>query len=147
MIREFDLADSLGIDYGLDNVFVGTNLHVERRYWYAVTPYPIPDMYIIEWPLPSRGIYYDTILTPRLESCIRENMVRVDISYRASDGPGEVKVVPHPYRVDRDYTTEGDGWEGNPATWTDFDRKIRTKGIWTGGWCRKVSDPSRRVRT
>jgi hypothetical protein len=126
LIRDFDdSTDGIGFDVGLDTVFVDSGLQVSRRYWYAVTSYGIPEMTIIGRPLPSGGLIYDTLLSPGYESDVRENMVRVDLTFLASDHPGEVKVVPNPYRVDADYTTQGGGWEGNAMDWTDFNRKVR----------------------
>ncbi|HLF14198.1 MAG TPA: hypothetical protein VI932_04860 [Bacteroidota bacterium] len=125
-IREYDIpGDGVGFDFGLDTAFVDSNLQVGRRYWYAVTSFGIPDMNIVPRPGPSGGVVYDTNFTPGIESNILDNVVKVDASFRTSDRLGEVLVVPNPYRVDHDYTSQGGGWEGNSYDWTDFKRKIR----------------------
>ena len=126
LIREFDLPnDGIGNDIGLDSVFIDSNLQAGRRYWYAVTSFGIPEITVWERPTETGGVVHDTLFSPGFESGIRENMLRVDLSFRASDRFGEVKVVPNPYRVDRDYTSTGGGYEGNAYDWTDYKRKIR----------------------
>ncbi len=125
-IREFDdPTDGFGHDVGLDTVFVDSNLRAGHAYWYAVTSFGIPEITIIARPTPWGDVQYDTITSPGYESSIRENMVRVDLSFRTSDRFGEVKVVPNPYRVTEDYTTTGGGYEGSAYDWTDYKRKIR----------------------
>jgi len=125
LIREFDIDDDLGPGGGIDTAVVDTNLRVGRRYWYSVTSLSIPDMNVIARPTPTGGTLHDTLFTPGLESSVFDNMVRVEPSFRASETFGEVRVVPNPYRVDHDYTSEGGGWEGGAYDWTDFNRKVR----------------------
>jgi len=126
LIREYDdPADGIGYDLGLDTVFVDSNLRPGKAYWYAVTSFGIPEIAIVGRPTSSGGIVYDTLTFPGYESNVRENMVRAELSFRASEGPGGVKVVPNPYRVDQDYSSIGGGYEGNANEWTDFKRKIR----------------------
>jgi len=126
LIREYDIAgDGIGFDLGIDSAIVDTNLQVGRRYWYSVTSFAIPEINIIARPNSLGGISYDTIVNPGLESSVLDNMVLAVPSFRAADGLGQVRVVPNPYRIDADYTTEGGGWEGDSYEWTDFKRMIR----------------------
>ena len=126
LVREYDIAgDGIGFDFGIDTVYVDSNVHPGLRYWYAVTSFTIPDMSIVGRPTPSGGLVYDTVWIPGLESSILDNMLRADITFRASEGPNQVKVVPNPYRITEDYSTGGGGYEGDSYRWTEYNRKVR----------------------
>ncbi|MBI1807404.1 MAG: hypothetical protein HYR76_10180 [Ignavibacteria bacterium] len=126
LLRQFDLpGDPYEYNVGIDTVFVDTNLVRGKRYWYSVTSFGIPDIAIIPVKNADGSVRFDTLFTENSESSVRQNQVKVDLAFSASDNLGEVLVVPNPYRVDRDYTYENGGWEGLSRNWTENSRKIR----------------------
>ncbi|MBI3765024.1 MAG: hypothetical protein HY277_00795 [Ignavibacteriales bacterium] len=126
LLRQFDLpGDPYEYNVGIDTVFVDTNLVRGKRYWYSVTSFGIPDIAIIPVKNADGSVRFDTLFTENSESSVRQNQVKVDLAFSASDNLGEVLVVPNPYRVDRDYTYENGGWEGLSTNWTENSRKIR----------------------
>ena len=107
--------------------FTDSNLVRGRRYWYAVTSYTIPGITVTELPQDSAsggGVILDTLASPPLESDYSENDTLIIIPFAPSTQLGEVKVVPNPYRTDRDYTAENGGWEGLGRDWTENQRVL-----------------------
>ena len=125
LIKEFDVVDGIGFDTGIDSAYVDSPLVRGKRYWYTVTSFGIPDVAIVERPGPSGGIIRDTLYSPSPESAFEENMIRVDLSFSASDAADQVMVVPNPYRVDQDYTYENGGWEGRGRDWDETKRLVK----------------------
>jgi hypothetical protein len=93
LLHDYDIVDEFSANAGLDSVFTDEPLPYDKRYWYAVTSYGIPELRTIEMPW---GETAETLRVSGAESPITANMVRVDLSARASDGPGGVAVVPNP---------------------------------------------------
>ncbi len=102
-----------------------SNLVRGKRYWYTVTSFGIPDIAVVERPGPGGGVVRDTLYSPSPESAFSENMIRVDLSFSASDEADQVLVVPNPYRVDEDYTYENGGWEGRGREWNETKRMVK----------------------
>ncbi len=125
MVKQFDIEDGLDFDIGLDSVYLDSNLVRGKRYWYSVTSFGIPDITVVERAAAGGGIIRDTLYSPGAESPIVENLVKVDLSFAASDGPDRVLVVPNPYRVDADYTFENGGWEGRGRDWNETKRMVK----------------------
>ncbi|HLF13688.1 MAG TPA: hypothetical protein VI932_02205, partial [Bacteroidota bacterium] len=126
MIREFDIGgDGYGFDLGLDSVYVDSPLVRGKRYWYAVTSFGIPDVAVVDRVTPGGGVTRDTLYSTSPESPFVGNRIRVDLGFSASNRPGEVLVVPNPYRVDHDYTYENGGWEGRGRDWDETKRMVK----------------------
>jgi hypothetical protein len=49
----------------------------------------------------------------------------VDLPFSVATSAGRVRVVPNPYRTDRDYTLESGGYEGPAGEWDENARKIK----------------------
>jgi hypothetical protein len=125
LVKQLDIDDEFAYNTGLDTMFVDTNLVRGKRYWYAVTSFGLPDRTINE-SSPSPGvIIYDTLYTSNPESPIEANMQSVDLTFSPSNRLGDVLVVPNPYRVDNDYTSENGGWEGRGREWTENNRLLK----------------------
>ncbi|HTK82095.1 MAG TPA: hypothetical protein VL633_07365 [Bacteroidota bacterium] len=124
LLKQYDIADGVGFDSGIDSVFVDSNLTRGKRYWYAVTTYGLPDITLIERSGGS-GTAFDTLYTENTESTISENAKGVDLTFSVSSKVGDVLVVPNPYRIDQDYTFESGGWEGRANNWTENNRKVK----------------------
>jgi len=125
LVREYDLVDGIGLDLGLDSVFVDSPLVRGKRYWYAVTSFGIPDIRVSEAVMPGGDIIRDTLYYPSKESPMSENQFCVDVEFSTSTGPDQVRVVPNPYRVDENYTYESGGWEGRGRDWNEWKRKVK----------------------
>jgi hypothetical protein len=122
--RQFDLTgDEYGYNVGLDSIFIDSNLIIDKTYQYAITTFGIPDLYISENSDSVGNVHLDTVYEKGKESSLRSNFIQ--LSFSKSNLLNEVKVVPNPYRVDRDYTEESGGWETNRQYWSDFYRKIK----------------------
>jgi hypothetical protein len=137
LMREYSIPDT-ATEWSLsnlDSVFIDSNLVRGKRYWYSVTSFGLPDITILQIPLPDGSLRSDTLYSENSESSLRENWVRVDLPFSPSENIGEVLVVPNPYRVDNEYTYENGGWEGLAKYWDENKRVIKfihlPKGEWT----------------
>jgi hypothetical protein len=127
LLKQVDIADDLGFEFqtGLQYAYVDSGLVRGKRYWYAVTSFSIPGASIIILPDPLGGpAHSDTLVTEGGESSYDENAKLVQLPFLPSKIVGEVKVVPNPYRTDRDYTYAGGGWEGLGRDWNENKRVI-----------------------
>lgn len=127
LLKQFDLDDEFSYNSGFDTVFVDTNLTRGKRYWYTVTAFGIPDRVVLPIRDGATGniIRYDTVYTEGTESPIISARDSIDLPFDTSTKPGEVLVVPNPYRVDHEYTYESGGWEGRARDWSENDRKVK----------------------
>jgi hypothetical protein len=128
LVRQYDVADDLGFEYGtgIEYTFTDTNLQRGKKYWYAVTSFGIPGVTVNTIPLPDLpgATMLDTLYTPALESDPGQNATLVQLPFSPADGPGQTIVVPNPYRVDANYTFESGGWEGRGFDWNELKRTI-----------------------
>ena len=126
LLERLDVADDLnfGNQTGIQYTYTDSPLVRGKKYWYAVTSYSIPDYFFSLTTLDNGTTRYDTINTQPYESPIFENAKIFQPSFTPSNKLGEVKVVPNPYRTDRDYTFENGGWEGLGRTWFEDKRQI-----------------------
>ncbi len=139
LLAQYDVYDSLGFAQGghledptIDSsmtekgyTFVDSNLVRGRRYWYSVTSFSIPGVTVVQVPDTVNHTYtLDTLTSPALESDFTQNDTLIIIPFAPSHQLGDVKVVPNPYRTDRDYTAENGGWEGLGKDWTEAQRVI-----------------------
>ncbi len=119
----------------MDTTFIDSNLVYGKRYWYAVTSIGLPDITVVKVPMPDGSTRYDTLYSEYSESSLRENWVKVDMSFLPSEEPGKVLVVPNPYRTDQKYSFENGGWEGHEWFWDENMRLVKfihlPKGEWT----------------
>jgi hypothetical protein len=125
LLEQIDVDDDLDFENqtGIRFTYVDTPLVRGRKYWYAVTSFSIPDYFVtLSTDIDGRTIY-DSTVTPSLESPIYENAKAFQPAFSTSYKLGEVKVVPNPYRTDKDYTYENGGWEGLGRTWFE-DRRL-----------------------
>jgi hypothetical protein len=125
LLKEFDLVDEFAFNFGLDTVFVDSNLVRGKRYWYAVSSFSIPNRAITVNEISPGTFANDTLYTPPSESPIGLTMTSLDLTFSPAQKLGQVLVVPNPYRVDHDYTYENGGWEGRSAAWTENNRKLK----------------------
>jgi hypothetical protein len=137
LLKEYSIPDT-ATEWSLNNldsVFVDSNLVRGKRYWYAVTSFGLPDITVLQIPRPDGTLMFDTLYSENSESNLRENWVKVDLPFSASQELGQVLVVPNPYRVDEEYTYENGGWEGLARYWDENKRMIKfihlPKGEWT----------------
>jgi hypothetical protein len=127
LMQEYDVADDLPFEFstGLTYNFTDSNLVRGRKYWYAVTSFSVPGASVLEIPDPDGGPpHLDTLITDPVESDFSENARLVQLPFDPSRHLGEVRVVPNPYRTDKDYTFETGGWEGIGRLWTENRRVI-----------------------
>ncbi len=128
LVRQYDVDDDLDFEYdgGLEFSFTDSNLLRGKKYWYAVTSFSIPGVSVNVIPLPDDpgSTRIDTLYSPSSESDIGANATLVQLPFSPSDGPGQVLVVPNPYRVDANYTFESGGWEGRSIDWNELKRTI-----------------------
>jgi len=125
LIREYDLDDEFGYNFGIDTAYIDSNLFPGKRYWYAVTSFGIPEIVTLTIKTADGAIVEDRISVDGLESTFYENVARLDLKYSAGEQVGDVKVVPNPYRADQDYTLEGGGWEGYGRNWNEYRRVLK----------------------
>jgi hypothetical protein len=126
LLKQFDVDDDLGFEgqTGLKFTYVDSDIVRGKRYWYAVTSFTIPDYIYTKVYYNDSSIVTDSILTNPIESLIHENVKVYAVPFHASSRVGEVKVVPNPYRTDRNYTYEGGGWEGLGRNWDETKRLV-----------------------
>ena len=125
LLKQFDIDDDLHFnnDNGLQWTYTDTEVVRGRRYWYAVTSFTIPD-YIVSTYQQEGQTISDTVVTEPIETGIHENAVSVPIPFEPATKVNQVKVVPNPYRTDRDYRFETGGWEGLTKNWDETKRVI-----------------------
>ena len=125
LLRQWDVAgDSVEYDTGLEYSFVDTNLVRGKTYVYAVTSKSMPN--IVSQPVFRHGhIEFVPTDVPPLESGLRVNAVPVTLPFATSNTLGRVRVVPNPYRTDKDYTLESGGYEGLNFKWDESRRIIK----------------------
>ena len=125
LVKQWDVqGDSIDFDTGLEFEYVDSNLVRGKRYVYSVTSRSIPNL------VPLQIIVHDTVQnvlvpTGALESQFRTNAVVIDLPFATSDQLGKVRVVPNPYRTDKDYTVESGGYEGLTFKWDESKRIIK----------------------
>ncbi len=127
MLKQFDVDDSLHFEFGtgIKYEYVDSGLNVGKTYRYAVTSFSIPRVTYVVVPDPLGGaVRIDTLMAPSTESDVSQNDTRVQLPFAPSARIGEVKVVPNPYRTDRNYTYEEGGWEGRSQFWDESRRLI-----------------------
>jgi hypothetical protein len=66
----------------------------------------------------------DTILTEPKDSPLFQNAITSAVPFTPSTEVGRVKVVPNPYRTDRNYIYEQGGWEGLGRLWNENRRVV-----------------------
>jgi hypothetical protein len=127
LIREWDMVDSVGPNYGydvgLEHEFVDSNVVIGKSYWYSLSSFGIPDRQIIDYVDRDGTVKQETLSTSG-QSLITTRK-RVNVPFSPGEELGSVKVVPNPYRVDQNYTYESGGWEGRQRSWSEEDRLIR----------------------
>jgi hypothetical protein len=127
LLKQFDVKDDLGFEgqTGIQFTFNDSMVVRGKHYWYAVTSLGIPD-YILTYEKDSLGnvTLIDTVITDPFESPIHENAAQYQVPFQTSSKVGEVKVVPNPYRTDRDYTYAGGGYEGLGRKWDETKRLV-----------------------
>jgi hypothetical protein len=127
LLKQFDVKDDLGFEgqTGIQFTFNDSMVVRGKHYWYAVTSLSIPD-YILTYEKDSSGntTSIDTVITDPFESPIHENVLQYQVPFQTSSKVGEVKVVPNPYRTDRDYTYAGGGYEGLGRRWDETKRLV-----------------------
>ena len=126
LVRQYDMGDT-PFEYNtkMDSVFYDTNLVRGKRYWYSVTSFGLPDIAVIPTKDASGNTHYDTLYAENVESPLSENSQAIDVPFSISDKLQQVLVVPNPYRVDKDYTYENGGWEGQVASWDETKRLVK----------------------
>jgi hypothetical protein len=127
LLKQFDVNDDLHFEYqtGLQYSLVDSDLVRGKKYWYAVTSFSIPGASVVLIPDPNGNPpHLDTLVSESVESGLSENATLIQLPFLPSARLGEVKVVPNPYRTDRNYTAEGGGWEGLSRNWTENQRVI-----------------------
>jgi hypothetical protein len=126
LVKQFDVDDDLGFEgqTGLQFTYVDSNIVRGRRYWYAVTSFTIPDQIYTKDNLNDSIIVIDSVLTNPIESSIHDNVIQYSVPFYTSTQLNEVRVVPNPYRTDKDYTFEGNGWEGLGRNWDETKRLV-----------------------
>jgi hypothetical protein len=125
LIRQWDVdGDSIEFDTGLEYEYVDSNLVRGKRYTYAVTSKSVPNFAEVQIIVNGQ---VQTVLVPveALESRISTNAVVVDLPFATSTQANKVRVVPNPYRTDRDYTYESGGYEGASYDWDEGYRVIK----------------------
>ena len=126
LVREYDLDDEFGYNFGIDSEYTDVNLRPDARYWYSVTSFAIPEVVVRTRRARSGAYVVDTIRAEGSETPAGgASLIRFDLKFNASDEPGMVKVVPNPYRAYEDYTREAGGWEGDARNWTEFGRALK----------------------
>ena len=129
LLREFSVVDSVGPRYaystGIETTFVDSVLMPGKVYWYAVTSFGLPDRHIIDYVDRDNSVKQETLATPTAESSILASRKRVKMMFSVSNEVGKVLVVPNPYRVDQNYTTEFGGYEGRSRSWTEDKRLLK----------------------
>jgi hypothetical protein len=131
LLKEITLSDNATYDdllkFNDDSTsYVDTNLVRGKRYWYSVTTFGIPDITLIPVVDPNtNAVRYDTLFSSNSESALNDQMHSVDLRFAADTVHQSVLVVPNPYRVDREYTSENGGWEGRGINWDESKRMIR----------------------
>lgn len=126
LLKQYDdPQDSFEYNTGLQYRFVDSNLVRGKTYVYSVTSKSIPTL--VEQRIPTGESTYVDIEVPvdPLESSKGTNAVRVDLPFAVSKELGKVRVVPNPYRTDRDYTLESGGYEGPAGEWDENQRRIK----------------------
>jgi hypothetical protein len=125
LIRQFDdPRDSFEYNTGLQYEYVDSNLVRGKTYVYAVTSKSIPNIVWQEIPSGDSVVPVAVPVDP-LESSKLVNASRVDLPFSVSTTPGAVRVVPNPYRTDRQYSLESGGYEGPSGEWDENRRKIK----------------------
>ncbi len=125
LIRQWDVdGDTIEFDTGLAFEYTDSNLVRGKRYTYAVTSKSVPNFAEVQIVVNGQVV---TTLVPveALESRIRTNAVVVDLPFAVSQELNKVRVVPNPYRTDKDYTYESGGYEGGNYDWDEGRRVIK----------------------
>ncbi len=126
MIREFDVVDEYGFNFGIDSAYTDDNLIPGNIYFYGVTSFGVPEVVVRRRLSRSGMMVVDTLVVDGPESRWNPSLATpLELKYSASDEPGMVKVVPNPYRAYEDYSREAGGWEGSARSWTEFDRVLK----------------------
>jgi hypothetical protein len=126
LIHQFDIDDDLGLEgqTGLSLSFIDSTIRRGKQYWYTVTALSVPDQIYLSYTTVTGGQAIDTVLTTATESKMFENVQRYGAPFSPSAKLGEVKVVPNPYRTDRNYIYEQGGWEGLGRLWNENRRVV-----------------------
>jgi hypothetical protein len=127
LIRQFDVRDDLDLEgqTGIVHAYVDSSVVRGRRYWYAVTSRSVPDYFLVpRMSTSGQVVGMDTILTEPTDSPLFQNAITSAVPFTPSTEVGRVKVVPNPYRTDRNYIYEQGGWEGLGRLWTENRRVV-----------------------
>jgi hypothetical protein len=125
LLKQYDdPLDSFEYNTGLQYSYVDSNLVRGKTYVYAVTSKSIPNIAYQEIPSGDSVVPVAVPIDP-LESSRLVNALRVDLPFSVSTVPGTVRVVPNPYRTDREYSLENGGYEGPSGEWDENSRKIK----------------------
>ena len=125
LLRQLDVpGDNLGLETGLEYEYIDSNLVRGKRYIYSVTSYSIPNI-ALQQTYRNGHLEVDTVEVPALESAKRVNATALDLPFAISTQPDRVRVVPNPYRTDKDYTLESGGYEGLNFKWDESKRVIK----------------------
>jgi hypothetical protein len=125
LVKQWDvIGDSIDFDTGLEYDFTDSNLVRGKRYVYSITSRSVPNIAYVEVVV---GGVVETVAVQigALESKFRTNAVVVDLPFAVSTEANRVRVVPNPYRTDKDYTYESGGYEGRNYRWDESRRVIK----------------------
>lgn len=125
LLRQWDVSgDSIDFDTGLGYEFVDSNLVRGKRYVYSVTSKSIPNIAFQQVVINGQVVIVP-VDVEALESKLRTNAVVVDLPFAVSREANRVRVVPNPYRTDKDYTVESGGYEGLNYKWDENKRQVK----------------------
>lgn len=118
-------ADSLGRNTGFGAVLNSDSDSLDYRYRYVFGPT------LSNWPVYVAVTAYDNGYPPAnlasLESSIFANSTQVYPTTPTADTANKkVRAVPNPYKITTDYRDQWElgGWETDPQSWTEFDRRM-----------------------
>jgi hypothetical protein len=125
LLKQWDVAgDTIEFDTGLEYEYTDSNLVRGKKYIYSVTSKSIPNL-AYQQIIVNGQVVTVAIEVEALESKLRTNAFAVDLPFSVSTSPDKVRVVPNPYRTDKDYTYESGGYEGPNFQWDENRRKIK----------------------
>lgn len=125
LIKQWDVSgDTIEFDTGLEYEYIDSNLVRGKKYTYSVTSKSIPNLAFQQIVVNGRVVWV-AVEVEALESKLRTNAIRIDLPFSVSQELDKVRVVPNPYRTDKDYTVESGGYEGPNTQWNENKREIK----------------------
>ena len=125
LLQQWDVQDdSVDFNTGLAYDYTDSNLVRGKTYTYAVTSRSIPNI-VLQQIVVHGQVQWVEVPVEALESGLSVNHVTVELPFAVSTQPDKVRVVPNPYRTDKDYTYESGGYEGTNSRWNEGLRKIK----------------------